>query len=262
MGVKFIEKPTSINRELRIEILECALRLETNINTLILELLDISDKVKKRSLSGKSGSLPFKNKIDLLFDLEVINDDEYREFLLLMEFRNKFLHDLYCDSFENAFSLCGEQQNNTMLNLVYGVRASREFSKKQKDAKINEYNLRSKEEREQICIKSFYILSDRTVDIVKKKAELIENKYDRFIDIIKKYYKSCYYFKGRYLSAMQKLQGLCNESNAKEKIIQYLEEENRDFFSSEEAKKHIDTMSDISWISDITPKRRQEFQQD
>lgn len=262
MGVKFIEKPTSINRELRIEILECALRLETNINTLILELLDIPDKVKKRSLSGKSGSLSFKNKIDLLFDLEVINDDEYREFLLLMEFRNKFLHDLYCDSFENALSLCGEQRNNTMLNLVYGVKASREFNRKQKDAKLNEYNSMSEEEKEQICIESFYTLSNRTVDIVKKKAELIEKKYDHFIDITKKYYKSCCYFKGRYVSTMQKLQELCSESNAKEKIIQYLDEESRCFFSSEEAMKHRDTMSDISWISDITPKRRQESQQD
>ena len=104
----------NINLELRSEILDIALTLEHVVNELILGLLVI-DKPNKKAMSNKSGSLSIKNKIDLLFDLEVLNSDEHEIFLLLIEFRNQFLHNIQCSSFENAVKLLGSDKEKRLL---------------------------------------------------------------------------------------------------------------------------------------------------
>lgn len=260
MGIKFIEEPTPINRELRIEILECALKLEANINTLLLELLDISDNVKKKSLSGKSGSLSFKNKIDLLFDLEVISDNEHRELILLMEFRNKFLHDLYCNSFKDALSLCGEHRNNNMLSLVYGVEASKNFSKNEKNRKITEYDSRPEQEKEQICLESFNSLFKRTVDIVKNKIEISEQEFQDRLDVIRKLNRIRGFFFKRYFYLIKSIRELSEKYYSRDELIKFIEDEQKFILSSEEAKENIQI--DSSCVSLFVNKRRQESQQD
>ena len=256
MGVKFIEEPTPINRELRIEILECALKLEANINTLLLELLDISDKVKKKSLSGKSGSLSFKNKIDLLFDLEVIDNDEHKELILLMEFRNKFLHDLYCNSFEDALSLCGEQRNNTMLNLIHGVQKTREFSKNEKNREITEYYSKSEEEKELICLESFNSLFERTVDIVKNKIEISEQEFQGRISLIRTLSHGMDFYLRRYSNFLILVEEITRKYNLPPELTRLINDECIFFTSSEEAKKY--RQIDDSSVSLFNQKRRME----
>ncbi len=90
---------TEINIELRSEILEYSLILENAINDLLLLQFGIFESGKSTKLFGKKQGITFKNKIDLLFDINVLNKDENGEFELLMIFRNKFLHDLECNSF-------------------------------------------------------------------------------------------------------------------------------------------------------------------
>jgi hypothetical protein len=109
-----MENDIDINLKLRSEILDAALSLENLVNKLLLALLLI-DNPKRKALSNKSGSLTFKNKIDLLFDLDVLLSEEYQKLLLLMEIRNQFLHNIECNSFEKAAKLLGIDKEKKLL---------------------------------------------------------------------------------------------------------------------------------------------------
>lgn len=95
---------TDSNIELRKVILEYALSVEHLTNSLILSYLGIQNQSTK-AFGNKSGSLSFKNKIDLLYDIEVLSKEEHLDLELLMIFRNQFLHNLNCNSFTVAISL-------------------------------------------------------------------------------------------------------------------------------------------------------------
>jgi hypothetical protein len=110
---------TDINLKLRSEVLELALNVEENVNGLLLILLSIEDK-KRKALSNRSGSLSFKNKIDLLFDLDVLTADEHQKLLLLMEFRNQFLHNIDCCYFRDAINILGLDKGNRLLKITDG----------------------------------------------------------------------------------------------------------------------------------------------
>ncbi|MCX8524283.1 hypothetical protein OF897_10210 [Chryseobacterium formosus] len=107
----------NINIELRSKILELALNLENNISQLIITCLVIENEERK-AISNKSGNLSFKNKIDLLFDLEILNKEEHKLFLLLMEYRNQFLHNIDCNSFEKAFEFLGNDKKNQLIKYL------------------------------------------------------------------------------------------------------------------------------------------------
>ncbi len=103
-----------MNLELRSEILEASLILENAVNELIVVLLVI-EKQKRNAISNKSGNLAFKNKIDLLFDLDILDSEEHQRLLFLMELRNQFLHNLECNSFEKAINLLGSDKGKKLL---------------------------------------------------------------------------------------------------------------------------------------------------
>lgn len=87
-----------MNIELRSQVLEKALVLENSINQLVLIYLGIK-KEDKRAIGHKSGTLTYKNILDLLYDIDVLDSQEYNTLLLLMQFRNQFMHNIECDSF-------------------------------------------------------------------------------------------------------------------------------------------------------------------
>jgi hypothetical protein len=100
-----------LNMPLRTEILEMALLIE-DCMTKLLQTFLVIDKEDTRTLSNRSSSLSFKQKIDLLFDLDVLTKEENTKLLLLMEFRNQFLHNISCNSFEAAvLALDGQKKN-------------------------------------------------------------------------------------------------------------------------------------------------------
>lgn len=101
-----------LNLNLRSEILEYSLILENAINGLLLLNLGIFDGGKETRLFGNKASISFKNKIDLLYDINVLNKEENSELELLMIFRNKFLHDINCNSFQSVI----EQLDNGIKN--------------------------------------------------------------------------------------------------------------------------------------------------
>ena len=91
-----------VNLDLRSKILEYSLLIEKSINDLLLIFLGIYFNKKTRLFGNRQG-ISFKNKIDLLFDLEILSKKENYDFELLMIFRNKFLHDIECNSFKIIF---------------------------------------------------------------------------------------------------------------------------------------------------------------
>lgn len=103
-----------INLELRSEILDMSLTLESSINQLITVYLNI-EHPNPKAIGNKSNSLSFKNKLDLLNDLEIISKEDYLKLLLIMEFRNQFLHNIDCTSFIKAVDLLGSDKGKQLL---------------------------------------------------------------------------------------------------------------------------------------------------
>lgn len=101
-----------INLKLRSEILEYSLNIEKAINDLILLNLGILDEGNSTRLFGSKAGITFKNKIDLLYDIDVLSKEENSDLELLMVFRNKFLHVIECNSFSSVL----EQLDNGLKN--------------------------------------------------------------------------------------------------------------------------------------------------
>ncbi len=93
-----MSKWKKLNMELRNEILEQSIRLEQSSTGIIKAILRIL-KDKTKTLSNKSTSLSFKNKIDLLYDLDELCKTEYTNLLKFMEIRNQFIHNHEFNSF-------------------------------------------------------------------------------------------------------------------------------------------------------------------
>lgn len=87
-----------LNMRLRSYVLEHSIRLEGISASIVKSLLRIL-KDKTKTLSNKSSSLSFKNKIDLLHDLGDIDDLDYNHLIKFMEIRNQFAHNHECSSF-------------------------------------------------------------------------------------------------------------------------------------------------------------------
>lgn len=102
---------TEINIEVRSEILEYSLNIEGAINDLLLAYLGIFDKSSTKLFGNKVG-LSFKNKIDLLFDINVLSKEEHNDLELFMNFRNRFFHAIEC----NSYSAVLNQFDNGIVN--------------------------------------------------------------------------------------------------------------------------------------------------
>lgn len=87
-----------INIKIRSEILEYSINTEDAVNSLLLAYLGILDKNQPQPSKNKL-NISFKSKIDLLFDINALTKEEHSDLELLMNFRNKFLHDIKCNSF-------------------------------------------------------------------------------------------------------------------------------------------------------------------
>jgi hypothetical protein len=110
-----METGSDINLVLRTEILNFALNLENGINSLLLVVLSIFENTPRKALTNINSGISFKNKIDLLFDIGIIDSDQHKKMLLIMEFRNQFLHNIECISFEKAIELLGADRGSNLL---------------------------------------------------------------------------------------------------------------------------------------------------
>ena len=105
-----IEK--QLNIELRSRILEYSLFIESSINDLLLLNLGLFSDKRKTKLFSNKGKISFQNKVDLLNDIGILSNKENSDFELLMIIRNKFMHDIECDSFQTLLN----QLDNGIVN--------------------------------------------------------------------------------------------------------------------------------------------------
>ncbi len=179
-----------INLQLRSEVLEIALNLEDAVNELLLALLLIENP-KRKAISNKSGNLSFKNKIDLLFDLEVLISDEHQKMLLLMEFRNQFLHNIKCCSFENAVNQLGGDKRNKLLKFDNAD-------------KILDKEYRYQNAFRNLNIECLRILSEKIDD----RKNQIEDRRKTHVKLI----ESHIFFIDKYFDILKKVMMICEEN--------------------------------------------------
>ncbi len=155
-----------INLKMRTTIMEYSLEIESSINTLLLGHLEIFDKEKTKNFGNKAG-IPFKSKTDLLFDIGVLNLTELNEIELLMNFRNKFLHDIDSNSYKYVLSKFDSGIKNRFIKFLEPNILEKDATEKDfEDACRNLFihNLKTlqkkyKERRENIENKSNYLIS-------------------------------------------------------------------------------------------------------
>ncbi|TYC14216.1 hypothetical protein ES677_06665 [Bizionia gelidisalsuginis] len=140
-----------LNIELRSRILIYSLFIEKIINDLVLLNLGIYDEKIKTRLFSNKGKISFQNKIDLLYDIEVLSKEENSEFDLLMIVRNKFMHDIECDSFQ------------TLLNQLDKGIVNRFKKFLEEGQSISD---------EEACRKASYQLFQKNIETIKNKIEL------------------------------------------------------------------------------------------
>lgn len=136
-----------LNIEVRSEILEYSLFIENLINDLLLMNLGIYGEKEKTRLFNNKGKLTFQNKIDLLYDISVLSKDENGELELLMNIRNKFLHDIDCNSYQYLLS----QFDNGIVN------------------RFRKYLGDGKSVNETTCKTACYNLFQKNIETIKKK---------------------------------------------------------------------------------------------
>lgn len=179
---------SEINIDVRTTVLKIALETEDNVNNLILISSFIIDPEQK-AFFKKSKNFSLKNKIDLLLGLKRINKEEHGQFLLLMEFRNKFLHDIDCNSFTYAVDALGKAHGKRLLRFDPGG------STKEEDRYIASYHAlfyhtinlllqKSKEKRESVekiagCLKDGYLKSAALIDLHFDFYNAILNYFER-----------------------------------------------------------------------------------
>ena len=107
-----MSKTKDYNSDLRSNILISSIRVEEATSIALKSLLRTVKKSSK-TLDNKSSSLSFKNKIDLLYDIDDLNKKEYNYCLRFSEIRNQFIHNPKCNSFNDL-----KAENNNLINFI------------------------------------------------------------------------------------------------------------------------------------------------
>jgi hypothetical protein len=89
--------------QIRTEILQYSLLIENFSSIFLSNLLNITDYRLSKSIGNKSSNLSFKQKIDLLIDIQALENKEKNKFSHFMAIRNQFMHNLEANSYENCF---------------------------------------------------------------------------------------------------------------------------------------------------------------
>ncbi|KQK24892.1 hypothetical protein AR438_13235 [Chryseobacterium aquaticum] len=101
----------NINLELRGIVLKYSLELEHAVNKIFISFLSIENAMSTRHFGNRAG-MSFQQKIDLLYDLNILEKNELPPIELLMNFRNRFLHNINYNSFEKIL----QDLDNSLVN--------------------------------------------------------------------------------------------------------------------------------------------------
>ena len=95
-----MEQWQPLNMEIRSWTISHVLRLEQTSSSLMRAILRMF-KEDSKTLGNQSSALSFSAKIDLLYDLEELDSEDYNHLRKLMEIRNQFAHNHNAVSFES-----------------------------------------------------------------------------------------------------------------------------------------------------------------
>lgn len=139
---------------------------------------------KKKAITNKTGGLSFINKLDLLYDIEIFDDKEYITILLLMQYRNQFMHNYECNTFIDAFEFLGSDKRNRLL-LYAENKLGEKNEEKIKDAFNKLYIEILKILRTKADLKKNIIAENKDYfDSLNNKVILLYDKYLELSDLI------------------------------------------------------------------------------
>jgi hypothetical protein len=176
MDEEEIQIKIKTNLKNRLDVLDYALVIEDSIDSLLLLCLGILKKknYKEFGMSKPKLNVSFQSKIDLLFDIDILSKDEHSDLELLMNFRNKFLHYIKCDSYLSVVSLFDNGiKNRFKMHLNKGGNLNDEESCKK--GYFNLYGTNIKTIHKKII--------ERRIQL-KNKADLIKTLLGKNIRII------------------------------------------------------------------------------
>ncbi|CAN5746014.1 hypothetical protein BH10BAC3_BH10BAC3_09190 [soil metagenome] len=93
-----------MNDKKRLEVIECSILIERAVATTLASLLDI-DIDESKTLGNKSSSFSFKQKLDLLTDIKVLDKSAIKKFQIFTEIRNQFAHNFDVNDFSSCFAM-------------------------------------------------------------------------------------------------------------------------------------------------------------
>jgi hypothetical protein len=169
-----MSKWEDLNIKFRTEVLTHSLRLEQSASNILKAILRIL-KEKTKTLGNKSTSLSFKNKVDILHDLDELSKEEYDDLIRFMEIRNQIIHNYECNSFLKL-----NETNPDLCNFL-----KKKFPNSEPD---QESSLRkSYNELYVVCQGGLLILekeyvSGLKVDLEKYVAFQVEKRFDELIE--------------------------------------------------------------------------------
>lgn len=105
----FIDKGKDIS-EKRSFIIHISTQVETYMNIILMNAFGLKNKKDTKSFGTSAQSLSFNSKINLLYDIEVINLEEYKNLVTLSQIRNQFAHNFYVKDYKDLQKSEGGRQ--------------------------------------------------------------------------------------------------------------------------------------------------------
>ncbi len=101
--MKKLKEPLPVKkiiRDPRTQVLDYSSKMENTASQVLKNLLRLV-KPNSHSIDSKSSSLSFKNKIDLLYDIDDLDKSQYSSLLMFIEIRKIFIDNLECSTFSD-----------------------------------------------------------------------------------------------------------------------------------------------------------------
>ncbi len=92
-----------IGLEKRQKVLGISLALEGLTSAYLSNLLGIEDYANSKTLGNNGSAISFSQKINLLMDIGALSKDNKTKFIIFMEIRNQFMHNLEATNYEKCF---------------------------------------------------------------------------------------------------------------------------------------------------------------
>ncbi len=174
-----------LNLEKRTEVLEYALQIEESIKILLLLCLGINDNTKTKLFGSKAG-ISFQSKIDLLYDIDILEKDEHQGLELQMNFRNKFLHDIKFNTYLSVLSFFDNGIKNRFKKyLLDGGDILDENSCREAYQNLYLSNLKVISNK----IESKKKAADDTMDLLSTPTKIYNGLTDIFFNLIRDLYQ-------------------------------------------------------------------------